>query len=230
MLCLPKLQEMKSRPLKVEMKLNDWQPTVGGGSWERGRAHNLIALHLSLEVPPVELEVTGKVQEIFCLRQFLGSWWDEMLLYLLLRPPLSADLEIMTPSTTSPLCSSPPPLLLCSLVSLFVRQQRRIVHHYKQLLRSRSGPYRGIPLQLWRFWTLLSIRVLFISARFGYCLNCACRLLVVWTSLLHWRWILESYVEKEIFLTILYKDSNVVSVWAGLEGIYGVMVLGVLYS
>ena len=63
-----------------------------------------------------------------------------MLLYLLLRPPLSADLEIMTPSTTSPLCSSPPPLLLCSLVSLFVRQQRRIVHHYKQLLRSRSGP------------------------------------------------------------------------------------------
>ena len=63
-----------------------------------------------------------------------------MLLYLLLRPPLSADLEIMTPSTTSPLCSSPPPLLLCSLVSLFVRQQRRIVHHYRQLLRSRSGP------------------------------------------------------------------------------------------
>ena len=26
------------------------------------------------------------------------------------------------------------------------------------------------------------------------------------------------------------KDSNVVSVWADLEGIYGVMVLGVLYS
>ena len=75
MLCLPKLQEMKSRPLEleVEMKLNDWQPAVGGGGWERGRAHNLIALHLSLEVPPVELEVTGKVQEIFCLRQFLGS-------------------------------------------------------------------------------------------------------------------------------------------------------------
>ena len=71
--CLPKLQEMKSRPLEVEMKLNDWQPAVGGGGWERGRAHNLIALHLSLEVPPVELEVTGKVQEIFCLRQFLGS-------------------------------------------------------------------------------------------------------------------------------------------------------------
>ena len=63
-----------------------------------------------------------------------------MLLYLLLRPPLSADLEIMTRLTTSPLCSSPPPLLLCSLVSLFVRQQRRIIHHYKQLLRSRSGP------------------------------------------------------------------------------------------
>ena len=62
-----------------------------------------------------------------------------MLLYLLLRPPLSADLEIMTPSTTSPLCSSPP-LLLCSLVSLFVRQQRRIVLHYKQLLKSHSGP------------------------------------------------------------------------------------------
>ena len=38
------------------------------------------------------------------------------------------------------------------------------------------------------------------------------------------------YVKKEIFLTILYKDSNVVSVWADLEGIYGVMVLGVLYS
>ena len=140
MLCLPKLQEMKSRPLEVEMKLNEWQPAVGGGGWERGRAHNLIALHLSLEVPPVELEVTGKVQEIFCLRQFLGSWWDEMLLYLLLRPPLSADLEIMTRLTTSPLCSSPPPLLLCSLVSLFLRQQRRIIHHYKQLLRSRSGP------------------------------------------------------------------------------------------
>ena len=140
MLCLPKLQEMKSRPLEVEMKLNDWQPAVGGGGWERGRAHNLIALHLSLEVPPVELEVTGKLQEIFCLRQFLGSWWDEMLLYLLLRPPLSADLEIMTLSTTSPLCSSPPPLLLCSLVSLFVRQQRRIVLHYKQLLKSHSGP------------------------------------------------------------------------------------------
>ena len=73
MLCLPKLQEMKSRPLEVEMKLNDWQPAVGGGSWERGRAHNLIALHLSLEVPPVELEVTGKVQEIFFSRHFLGS-------------------------------------------------------------------------------------------------------------------------------------------------------------
>ena len=58
---------------EVEMKLNDWQPAIGGGGWERGRAHNLIALHLSLEVPPVELEVTGKVQEIFCLRQFLGS-------------------------------------------------------------------------------------------------------------------------------------------------------------
>ena len=113
---------------------------AAASGWERGRAHNLIALHLSLEVPPVELEVTGKVQEIFCLRQFLGSWWDEMLLYLLLRPPLSADLEIMTRLTTSPLCSSTPPLLLCSLVSLFLRQQRRIIHHYKQLLRSRSGP------------------------------------------------------------------------------------------
>ena len=44
------------------------------------------------------------------------------------------------PLNNIPLCSSPPPLLLCSLVSLFVRQQRRIIHHYKQLLRSRSGP------------------------------------------------------------------------------------------
>ena len=39
-----------------------------------------------------------------------------------------------------------------------------------------------------------------------------------------------SYVEKEIFLTISYKDGNVVSVCADLEGVYGVMVLGVLYS
>ena len=217
MLCLPKLQEMKSRPLEleVEMKLNDWQPAIGGGGWERGRAHNLIALHLSLEVPPVELEVTGKVQEIFCLRQFLGSWWDEMLLYLLLRPPLSADLEIMTRLTTSPLCSSPPPLLLCSLVSLFVRQQRRIIHHYKQLLRSRSGPSPKPTSAL----KILNIIEYTGFARFGCCLNCACRLLVVWTSLLHWKWNLGSYVEKEIFLTILYKDSNVVSVKADLEGI-----------
>ena len=200
MLCLPKLQEMKSRPLEVEMKLNEWQPAVGGGGWERGRAHNLIALHLSLEVPPVELKVTGKVQEIFCSRQFLGSWWDEMLLYLLLRPPLSADLEIMTPSTTSLFA---PPLLLCSFAHWFLclwgnKGELSIT------ISSCSGhvqAHRQIPLQLWRFWTLLSIRFLFICARVGYCLNCACRLLVVWMSLLHWKWNLGSYVEKEIFLS-----------------------------
>ena len=125
-----------------------------------------------------------------------------------------------------------PPLLLCSFAPLFLcfwgnKGELSIT------ISSCSGHVQAhcqIPLQLWRFWTLLSVRFLFISARFDDCLNCACRLLVVWTSLLHWRWILGCYVEKEIFLTILYKDSNVVSVWADLEGIYGVMVLGVLYS
>ena len=130
------------------------------GSQRLAAAHNLIALHLSLEVPPVELEVTGKVQEIFCLRQFLGSWWDEMLLYLLLRPPLSADLEIMTPSTTSPLCSSPPPLLLCSFAHWFLcfwgnKGELSIT------ISSCSGhvqAHRQIPLQLWRFWTLFNVQ------------------------------------------------------------------------
>ena len=101
-------------------------------TWSRSICH--------LKSHPWNLKWLEKFKKFSAWDNFWGSWWDEMLLYLLLRPPLSADLEIMTRLTTSPLCSSPPPLLLCSLVSLFVRQQRRIIHHYKQLLRSRSGP------------------------------------------------------------------------------------------
>ena len=58
-------------------------------------------------------------------------WVDEMswLLYLLLRPPLSADLEIMASSTP------PPPLpLLRSPASLLDPQQRRTIHHFNTSL------------------------------------------------------------------------------------------------
>ena len=54
-------------------------------------------------------------------------WVDEMtrLLYLLLRPSLSADLEIMANSTP------PPPLLLLrSSASLLEAQQRGTSHHF----------------------------------------------------------------------------------------------------
>ena len=78
-----------------------------------------------------------------------------------------------------------PPLLLCSFAHWFLclwgnKGELSIT------ISSCSGhvqAHRQIPLQLWRFWTLLSIRFLFISARFGYCLHCACPLLLVWTSL-----------------------------------------------
>ena len=67
------------------------------------------------------------------------------LFYLLLRPPLSADLEIMACSTTPPL------LLLRPLVSLLGSQQRRTVllHHFQN---SSSDPVQGhdqIPLFSW---------------------------------------------------------------------------------
>ena len=101
----------------------------------RRRAQTWLSLHLSLEVPASELEVTGNFQGIFFKYIFCSNlciswgvlWVDEMtrLLYLLLRPSLSADLEIMANSTPPP-----PLLLLSSSASLLEAQQRGTIHHF----------------------------------------------------------------------------------------------------
>ena len=115
----------------------DWQPV--NPILLRRRAQTWLSLHLSLEVPASELEVTGNFQAILFKYIFwVFLWVDEMtrLLYLLLRPPLSADLEIMASSTP------PPPLpLLRSPASLLDAQQRGTIHHFNS--SSHQGQAHG---------------------------------------------------------------------------------------
>ena len=107
-----------------------------GNSCQPDSPQTCLSLHLSLEVPASELEVTGNFQAICSTRYILGGcagWWDD--LYLLLCPPdalSAADLEIMARSTSPPLRSS---------ASLLDKgQQRRTIHHFNSSSAQAHGP------------------------------------------------------------------------------------------
>ena len=114
----------------------DWQPV--NPILLRRRAQTWLSLHLSLEVPASELEVTGNFQAN-CSNIFVGvcvGWWDELASLPTPPPP-----SISWPGNHA--CStSPPPLLLRSPASpLLHRQQRGTIHHFNS--SSHQGQAHG---------------------------------------------------------------------------------------